>query len=114
VFHDKTYSRKEYEVDDLSLRLCDLAQDGFARCVADESRDEPAFADETTRHEMERLLACLRAKLLAKQRIKRLRLGKFPWMINPSVWRARRERKQAHEEVERVRRRLLDRLRMTS
>lgn len=104
--HPKAYPASEYEVARLQEKLFHLARDTWTRDQARAAGWQQA-AEEVG---LEELFCLTETRLQAQRTLEATRRGRIPWILKPSAWRARLERRSAERAIRHRQRAALTRL----
>jgi hypothetical protein len=93
--HPKTYNVAEYKVNDLPLKLYQLACDTLRRRRA----EDPVLDALAKRVGLDAIAGAMEEHLRAQQRLEICRASRVPWIFNPQAWQARRARSEAFRRL---------------
>lgn len=96
--HEKSYSKKDYEVFDLNARLMDL----MVQTVENERRTGSPFASQYEHLKIGEMLCSVKKWIGIQKRLESERKRKWPWSLNPRAWILRSDRAKHQEEVRRL------------
>lgn len=98
--HPKTYNVAEYKVNDLPLKLYQLACDTLRRRRA----EDPALDALAGRVGLDALAGAMEEHLRAQQCLELCRQSRVPWIFQPRAWQARRQRAGAFRRLHELKR----------